>query len=178
MGAGTAIVLFVIYQVVISPYLDSLSDIEKQTNAGLTQQKAIQALFDKQGRLQVVWKDITSNLKTDDSEAESQALNDALDWAQAAGVNITSVRPERTSTVNEFQVIGFHLTGNGTTPAIGKMMAAFETAKIPLRVDEMILAPVKEGTDNLKIDLTLSTLSVKPPPNSAVVPAVSSASGT
>jgi hypothetical protein len=163
IGVGVVVGLVVLDQVVLSPYFDAISDLKNQTEAAITKQNENSALFDKQAKLKKVWDDILAGgLKADDSAAESQALNAALDWAQSAGVNITAVKPERTTTANEFEVIGFHLTGNGSTPAIARLLLSFETAAIPVRVDDMTLTPRKEGTDDLTIQLSLSTLCLKP----------------
>jgi hypothetical protein len=179
MGVGAAVGLFLLDQVVFTPYFDAMSAIADQTDTAVAKQKENTALFDRQTRLKKVWTDITQGgLKADDSAAESQALNAALDWAQAAGVNITAVKPERTTVANEFQVIGFHLTGNGSTPAMARLLYSFETASIPVRVDEMQLTPVKEGTDSLKIELSLSTLCLKPDTDSAAKTTASAAGYT
>jgi hypothetical protein len=75
----------------------------------------------------------------------------------------------------DFEVIGFHLTGNGSTPAMGRLLKSFETAAIPVRVEEMQLTPLKEGTDNLKIELSLSTLCQLAPTDATAKTAVTDA---
>ena len=168
IAVGVVVALVVLDQVVLSPYFDAISDLKTQTDAAIAKQAENTALFDKQARLKTVWDDIIKGgLKADDSAAESQALNAALDWAQTAGVNISAVKPERTTVVNEFEVIGFHLTGNGSTPAIARLLNSFETGSIPVRVDDMTLNPRKEGTDDLTIQLSLSTLCLKPKDDTA-----------
>jgi len=162
MGVGAAVLLFVLDQVVFSPYLDALAKIDDQTNTAIAQQKQNDTLFLRQTSLKKDWDDITSNIKYDDSTAESQALEKALTYADSAGVNTTAVKPERSIEVKQFVVTPFLITATGSTPAIARLLTSFENATIPLRVDEMTLTPVKEGTDNLKIELTLSTLSSKP----------------
>ena len=180
MGLGIVIGGVVLWEVVISPFLDAREDLRKQTEAAVAKQAENTALFDKQERLKQVWKDMTQvgpdgqqgGLLADESAAESQALNASLDWAGTAGVNITAVKPERTTVVNQFEVIGFHLTGNGSTPAMARLLYSFETGNIPVRVDDMTLTPQKEGTDNLTIQMSLSTLCLKPADDSAPKPTV------
>ena len=162
MGVGAAILLFALNEIVISPYFDKLKDITKQIDDGENTQRENANLFENQNKLARVWDDIKPQLKTDDSEAETQALDAALTWATDSGVVITAVKPERITPVGDFEVIGFHLTGEGNSPAMGRFLLAFESAHIPVRVDEMTLSPIREGTDNLKIELILSTLSQKP----------------
>jgi hypothetical protein len=114
-------------------------------------------------RLIKVWNEITNDgLTGDQSKAETQALNNASDWAYAAGVNITALKSERTSEAGPFLIISFHVTGNASMSAIKRMLISFETAKIPVRVNDMQITPRKEGTDDLTIQLSLSTLCLKP----------------
>jgi hypothetical protein len=160
--AGSAVLLFILYQVVLSPYFDALAAVDKQTADAIEKQSENTDLFDRRDHLKKVWTAVTKELKGDDSAAETQALGSALDFAQSAGVNITATKTERSIVVNQFVVTPFHISGTGSTPAIARLLSSFETASIPIRIEEMSLTPVKEGTDNLKIELTLSTLSAKP----------------
>jgi hypothetical protein len=43
--------------------------------------------------------------------------------------------------------------------SIARLTWALETAQIPVRVNEMTITPRKEGTDDLQIQLSVSTLS-------------------
>jgi hypothetical protein len=165
--AGSAVVLFILYQVVLSPYFDALDAVDKQTADAIEKQNENTDLFDRQASLKKVWTAVKKDLKADDSAAETQALGSALDFAQNAGVNITATKTERSIVVNEFVVTPFHISGLGSTPAIARLLYSFETASIPIRIEELSLTPVKEGTDNLKIELTLSTLSAKPAADAA-----------
>jgi hypothetical protein len=104
-------------------------------------------------------------LKVDPSQAESQALHAVLDWAGAADLNLASLKPERTSQEGKFQVISFSVTGNGSTPAIARLLWAMETATIPVRVNDMQITPRREGTDDLSVRFSISALCLPPETN-------------
>ena len=49
---------------------------------------------------------------------------------------------------------------------------------MPIRVDELVLSPMREGTDNLKVELTFSTVCQKAGTSTNQPAAVSYASGS
>ncbi len=162
MVVGVVFGLFVLDQVIISPYFDKLAQLNKDIDAATAQQADNDAILDKQAKLKPVLKDLKDGgLTSDESAADAQASQAALNFAQNAGITINSVKPERVTPVNQFQVIGFHISGFGSMYSVARMMYAFETATVPIRVDELVLSPSPEGTDHLKIELTFSTVCEK-----------------
>ncbi len=118
-------------------------------------------------------------LSADASAAESQALKATLDWAGQAGVGVTALKPDRTTDENGFQIISFHATGVGNTPAVAKLVWDIETATIPVRLTDLSVTPVKEGTDQLTVQFGVSTLSRLPTADDrAKPPAAAPAGGT
>jgi hypothetical protein len=163
IGLGVTVLLAVLWSVVLSPYLDAIGAIKKDLATEQTKFDADSSVFSHRKHLEKVWKEITDGgLTADQSRAETQALNNASDWAYAAGVNITALKSERTADAGPFLIIGFHVTGNASMSAIKRMLISFETATIPVRVNDMQITPRKEGTDDLMIQLSLSTLCLKP----------------
>jgi hypothetical protein len=159
---GAVVSLFLLDQVIIEPYINTLMQLNKNIDEASAEQAANQAMFDKQAQLKPVLDDLQKGgLTSDESAADAQASQAALNFAQNAGITINSVKPERTTQVNQFQVIGFHISGVGSTWAIARMMYAFETASVPIRVDELVLSPMREGTNSLKVELTFSTICQK-----------------
>ncbi|HSV13035.1 MAG TPA: GspMb/PilO family protein, partial [Tepidisphaeraceae bacterium] len=125
----------------------------------LDRQTAANDTLDRQRRLRPIWTEIThGGLKTDAAEADSQARHAVLEWMQSAGVNLKAVNPERTTNVNQFQVISFHVTGNAHMYSLARLLWSLETATIPVRVNDVQIKPQKEGTDDLTVDLSISTL--------------------
>jgi hypothetical protein len=163
LGLGVTVLLVILWSVVLSPYLDAISVIKDGIKTSQKQWDDDNSVFSHRKHLEKVWTEITNGgLTADQSKAETQALNSASDWAYAAGVNITALKSERTTDAGPFLIIGFHVTGTASMSAIKRMLISFETATIPVRVNDMQITPVKEGTDNLTIQLSLSTLCLKP----------------
>lgn len=159
IGVGAAVGLLLLDQVVLNPFKDRLDTIAVQTDDARQKVSDAANLMGREHRLQRVWKDMEAGgLMADENQAESQALHAVLKWAQNSGVNLAALKPERTQTQGQFQVISFHITGTGSTPAIARLLWGMESATIPVRLNDMQISPVKEGTDALTVQLSVSTL--------------------
>jgi len=164
-GVGAAFVLLVMNQLVLEPYFDDLNVVHNNKAAEDKRQADRVVLFNRQSKLKKVWTQITDDGLTDnESIAASQARGAVQAWAEASYVSLTSTKAERTTESNglPFEVISFHVTATGSTPSISHFLLSLETARVPVRVMEMKIEPQKEGTDDLKMELTISTLCRKP----------------
>jgi vacuolar-type H+-ATPase catalytic subunit A/Vma1 len=164
IGVGAAVLLLGIDVFAISPYRDQLNAI-KQQNADTG--KAIDAniaLLRKQKDLKPVWQDIlNSGLESDFSNAQSQAQQALQNWAAQSGVALDALSSDREPTqTGVFQAIDFtlefHVGGQNAMREIARMLWSLESAQIPVRVNDMKVASVKEGTDQLDVKLLVSTL--------------------
>ncbi len=165
IGVVAAAVLFLLNQFLLIPYTDARSIYFADREKIDTQLKDADSLMKNQKDLAPKWAQIQSNgLKTDRGQAESQAQQAVLDWAKAAGVSVESVKPERDVQQNQFQIISFHVSGNGTMLSLSKLLWSIETATIPVRLNDLQITPRKEGTDDLKMQISLSTLALMPEP--------------
>ena len=116
-----------------------------------------------QTELAATWKDIVdAGLKRDPAEAESQVLHALADWSRETGVKIVSMKPERAAEREKekksLQEITFVAAGTGSMSAVSRFVWRAETTKIPLRIKALQLGSRKEGTDDLTLELKLSTL--------------------
>ncbi len=159
IGTVTAVVLFVLYQAIYMPYEGRLEKVQAQTANVRTEIDRAQDLFKEQQKLQPDWTAIQKGgLKTDASQAESQLQHELLNAAQQSGVSVVGTRPERSTSDKNFQVLNYSATGNGTMAAIARLLYIVERSKIPLRVNEVQVTPRREGTDDLQVRLSVSTL--------------------
>ncbi len=161
---GVLAACFVVYEVAWLPYQAQLADIDTQT-ATLKAQKE---LDDKdratRDQLRPVWAEIQAGgLKTDEQAAETQALDAILDWAQAARVQIESMKAERATVEGGFKVLEYHITAKGATAQVAKLIWSLESATIPVRVSDIQLNSNKEGTDDLTLQMSVSTLCMPQP---------------
>lgn len=179
ISAVAAIGLLLLDQFLLSPYTVRRESVAKDLEIARSAQSKADDAFRMQNRLKKTWADFQQRgLKSEYSLAEGQALQAILDWAQTANVTLAGVKPERTVTQESFQIISFHVTATGTMNNLSRLLLALETATIPLRVNDLQIAPKKENTDELTLQMSVSTLSTVPEdskPRSAVSDAGSAA---
>jgi hypothetical protein len=144
-------------------YLDPREAISTQQQETENKVQDARTLLKKQKQLRVEWAKMTAaGLRPNPSEADTQVQHALSDWSQECGLSKLSVKLERENLERNFLVVSFHLTGSGSQAAVAKLLWAIETAPMPMRVDEVQLSPVKEGVDNLQLQLAVSTLCLNP----------------
>lgn len=149
-----------IYTWVISPYFDVLSAQASDLQTLQGQYADDKLLLAKQGHLKPVWAQLQAGgLFANDTEAESQALHAAVNWALSAGLDVTALSSPRSVKNGEFQVISFRIEATGPMRSVDKLLWALENATIPMRVTDVEVDSAKEGTDALKTEIGISTLS-------------------
>ena len=168
IGFGAVAVLAILYWVVLSPMLDWNDTITKGTGDARDVQTKDANLKHKLVQLTKVWNDMTKNgLKTDVSEAQSQLSHAVSEWAAQSGVNITSTHSEAPTLVDQrsgFTQVIYQVTGTGTTVGVAKLLYQIESAKIPIRIDNLRIGSKKDGADDLEIQLNVSTLTTASTP--------------
>jgi hypothetical protein len=144
---------------VYDPLVQQLDAIDAQRLTATKKMDDALNVFEQQRQLNPVWKEMkASGLKSDSNEAESQAQHAIDDWAQFSGVVLTSLKRERANSEDKFTVSSYHVTARGPMPAVSRFLAFFEMSPIPMRINDMQISALKEGTDNLSIQMTVSTL--------------------
>jgi len=169
IGLATIALVAVVglYGLVLSPYLDRRQAVAQDLDRATQQLADANVLFDRQAQLQKIWRQMQQGgLSADESRAESQAQHALVDWAQWAGVALDTRGPGRPTQEDKFQVISFNITGTGSTAAITRLLWALETATIPIRVNDMQITARREGTDDLMIRFSMSTLAMPSPSQS------------
>jgi len=175
--AATLIVVAaaVLYLYVLTPLDDSRKALEDRKEGLLNELERARTLLARKREIEPKWKQMTAGgLKSDPTEAESLILHAVQDWAREAGLKLASLKPERLLEKKSLHEISFKATGTGSMNAVTKFLWQLETAKVPVRVKDLQLGTRKEGTDDLTLQLRLSTLYqlVQPPaPSDAGTPA-------
>jgi hypothetical protein len=152
------------YQYVWDPFWAAERKAADDLNHANEQLARADRLFKRERDLKHVWNDmIAGGLSGSADAAISQAMNAVNAWMQRTRVSTIGLKPERTTTENKFLVSSFHLEGGGNMASISRLINALETADIPVRINELQIRPQKrEGTDDLKVDMSVSTLSIQP----------------
>ena len=103
---------------------------------------------------------VERGLKADASEAEQTLFHKVREWAQEAGLAMTSVKPEGAAVESGLGVSTFSAAGTGPMRAVARFLWHVENADVPLKILDMRLGARKAGADDLSIRLHLATVYV------------------
>lgn len=177
IGLAAAVGLFAFDRFIWTPFDQAVTTAMKRKET-LEQQRAENLkTFEAQRVLRAKWNDWKAGVRSDESAGETQALSAILDWAQGARVNLAALRRDRVTTENGFQVMSYNVTGTGSMAAISRLVWAMESAKIPIRISDLQLSAVKEGTDELNLQMNVSTLTMVTDPEKPPRPATNTPGG-
>jgi hypothetical protein len=173
VAVAVAVAIFALDRYLLSPYLARLEAVDLEQQDATVQLDKQTAVFNDQRRLRKVWSDMRANnaLVPDAWQAEAQLMQALQTWADEAGVKVGTRKPEQPVPEAGFVRTGVQFTGTGSTAAISKFLWRLETAPLPIRVSELTLRSRVENTDNLTVNLNVSTLSIVPTPETARQPA-------
>lgn len=168
IGLVTGVVLaaLALDRVVVSPLMARRTRAGEDVAAAKLERQEAEMLFDRGARLEKEWDVmLAGGLKSDVPAAEGQALEAMGDWARDTGVTVRSMAPARVETQRHFQVSLIRASITGSMRTLSEFMWRVQTAQIPIRVVDMQIIANKEGTDDLMLQLTVSTLSLLPAAN-------------
>jgi hypothetical protein len=98
------------------------------------------------------------------SEAESQVQNAVREWAQDAGVSLSSVTPARSDKEKDFQKITFRAAASGGMQQVARFVYRVQYADIPVRVTDLTVSSRREGGQNDELTLNLGITTIWQPP--------------
>ena len=159
--------------VALSPLLDRRSRVEAAESTATVAHARAEQLIDNAPRMNARWKSmIDAGLKSEVTEAESQALRALHDWAQDAGLTLLSLQPDRVQRAGgsgaqqqqdkSFQHVTLRASGTGSMRSVSRFLWRVQTAEIPLRVTDLQVNARKEGADDLLLNVAVSTLVLSP----------------
>lgn len=164
IGAAAFVVLLIMWFTVFGPWLDGRESYAAQIAEANQQLQSNQDLLRREAKLSSDWKKMLANgLQSDETEAQILTLTALTQWAPMTGVQLDAVKPDLPKTQGAFEIVGFGLTGEGSTRSISLLLWDLEHAGIPLRVNDVLIQPRPEGTDNLTFSIHISTLCLAPP---------------
>jgi len=160
---GGALGLFVLDYVAIDPLMAHREQLVTKVTQARTDLTAAQHTIDKGKVMNKRWGEMQkSGLGTDPSAAEAMAQNALNAFAYDARLQLTSNKPERTERVKQFNQITIRATATGNQESIGRFVYRIQTADIPLRISDIQVNARKEGTDDLTLQLSVSTIALAP----------------
>jgi len=154
-----AVSILVLDRYVLIPLLDGRSSLQARKARLQGDMERANSLLVRRQKVDQRWRQmLTGSLKPDPGEAESQILHALRDWSEETGLNLTALRPERSTEKTNLREITFHISGSGSMSSISRFMWYLETAEIPIKVKVLRLGSRKEGIDDLSLQLRFSTL--------------------
>lgn len=149
----------------ISPLLASRDATSSKKAALLKEnQQATSVIRQRPSNLKK-WRQMSSAMKANPSDAESQVLDAVQGWIKESGVVSKQLRPDtRAGAAAKTQagqprvgVLAFLVEGAGRMESVHKLLHKLQTAPIPLSIDKLQIDSAKPGVDELTISMTLTT---------------------
>lgn len=160
---GIVVGALVLYQFVIDPKLVQIAALDDQIDTASTDLEQAERLFGMSRSANRRLAEMAgSGLRRTDAAAESELLNRTREWAQEAGIAGWGIKRERTEKERDFNKITFRANGTGGMRQIGQFLYRLQTADIPVRVADLTINSRKDGTDDLAIVLSISTIYLSP----------------
>jgi Tfp pilus assembly protein PilO len=153
-----ACALFVLDRIAIEPYLERRSALVQQRQKAQTSLTDAHQILRDERRLRKELAGMDAFFALDPSSAEGRLLQLLQQSEQTSGVSGASF--QRVGIVEEhgFTRLTFQATVIGKMPSLAGFLYRVETASLPVRVDDVQVAPKQEAGDELQIHFSVSTL--------------------
>jgi hypothetical protein len=164
IGTITAVVLLALNSLVVAPYFAEAEDLQHQLKVAKDTLDNNKLLYQAQKKRQPEWNAMLNNgLRADESTAQNRTQQLLQNWARQAGINLDNIHSERApSQKGPFEAIDFDLAFNTAGPdsmrQIAKFLWSIESATVPVRLNSVRLQSLREGTDQLSVNLVVSAL--------------------
>jgi hypothetical protein len=171
---GAAVGIFGFDRFLISPLMARQAALSSEIDTATVALEKDRALVNKKPALDRKWTQLISGgLKRDQSEAQSQVLNSLNEWANEAGLDAVTIGggssaqvPSKPGKPNEKEKAFLRMTcrasGKGGMAQIGRFIWRIQTAAIPLRITDLAISTNREATDDLQVNIGLSTIFLSP----------------
>jgi Tfp pilus assembly protein PilO len=158
-GTLGVLLLLVADYYVLTPFMerqDVLQALREQVSADMGHARKLAA---ERKELAPKWHSLVSNgLTGDPSEAEGQLLHAVKDWARESGFTLSSVKPDLPGSKEQLKEIHVQATGSGAMDGVARFLWKMQAAAFPLKVVEFQLGSRTDGTNDLSLQLKVSTL--------------------
>lgn len=164
IGVGAVIGLYLLDSVLLSPLLNRLSAASAAVDEGKSALQSGMAVQQNRLNSQKRWVKLAGDsLKTDASTAESQLLNRVSEYAGNSQLAVASLKPERSEKEKGFMRITIRASATGTMAQVSRFLYSLRTADFPLNINDLRIVSRRDGTDDLSIDIGVSTIFIPPP---------------
>lgn len=157
--AGVAIGALALNQIFIDPLLARADEANARAQIAQDELDAADSIAQNRLRAKRNWKEMSGGtVPSDYQSAEGQLVNLIPAWASRAGMNLTSITPERSENEEGFGKITLRAAGTGDLESVGRFLYEVQIADVPVRVSDVSITARSEGEDDLAIQLGISTI--------------------
>jgi hypothetical protein len=158
MAAGALLGVFIVQWVIVGPLWERKTQLDARIAEAREQRERDDRQVETSKRAEKYWAEMSSRRLPRDGYEADQTLNNLSDWAQDAGVSLSSVKSERTEKDKDFYKKTFRAAGSGSMTQIGRFLYRIQTASGAARISDLVLNSRKEGTDDLSISVGVTTI--------------------
>jgi hypothetical protein len=164
--ATVAISVLALDYYALEPLLETRNELRQTIQAKRLEQDQAELLIRKKPKLLANWNSKVDTgrggLSSHESTAGLQLQKAVQEWAQSSGMNLASIKPERTESDKQFKRVVYRATGKGNLASLSRFVWSMQTATIPLRITELQVSSQKDGQDDLSLTVVMSTLYLAP----------------
>jgi len=156
-ACALAAALLAVDRLVLTRYLDERAELVEMRQHKLKEVSDAELLLSRERRLRTILAKMGPSIESDASATEVRLLHLVHDWEQQAGVTNAAFHRVRAADESGFTHLSFHISAGGGMLPVASLLYAVETAGIPLRIDDLHVAPKRDGNE-LQVQINLSTL--------------------
>jgi hypothetical protein len=163
IGVLAAVGIFGLDYFFVGPLWAARADLDKKIAEKSDDVRKEKKMIDESRRRERTWADMQKNglRRRDDSEAAAPVMSSINEWAKD-NVVLSTVKPERSEKEKDFQKQTFRATASGRMRDIREFLIRIQESPIPVKVSDLQLSAHKEGTDDLSLQIGISTAYLLP----------------
>jgi len=119
-----------------------------------------QNTFAKKKNLERKWKSLLAGDSQNPTGSESRIARALTEWSRQTRLDVTSVKPDQTTTEKGMTETTFVLAGQGSLDAVASFLYRVETSELPIKVVDMQLGSRSESGGSMSLQLRLSAISL------------------
>jgi len=166
-----ACALYVLDQMVAEPYFAKRSAMIQTRDQRRIKLEADKQILAREASLRRTLRELSAQIKPDTGAAESQLLALISTCEQESGLVDPSFQRTRSTDEHGYTNLTYHLSATGGMASLAVFLYRLETAKIPLRVDDIQISPRRDAGDEVIAQMNISTLARAENPSESAVAA-------
>jgi Tfp pilus assembly protein PilO len=156
---GAVVGLLAVDHYALTPLLDAEEALALERDRIVKDIQSGQKQLTEKKRMTPKWKGLlTGGLKDDPTSAESQVLHALRDWARECGLTLSSMKPDRPQSKEALKEVQVQATATGNMDALTKFLWKAHSASFPLKVIDFQASTKADGSEELMIQIRVSTL--------------------